>query len=292
MSVTKKRTAWVSPVHFLFLTQVRTQTKARRERTVSENIGVQHNGQLARNDSTWVQSHEIHTHMYFRFTSALSTWPSHSIICFFLLPGVSFSPFMMLTQRGWVRTMHVYCLVSSPFSLAFVLFFAGQCMLLHVQVWPDHTCQSWLKPIWSQYKTACDVVLVNGQCSLELLCQSVSLMPWLPDSSILLYCTLMNGHSLHCGAVHTEGLYLKKLTDQSFSFNQTIVDLFWHDVFWLADLSIKVLKPTNDQHLFFFLDPNKMKTSMASATNLNVSCPSAKLSFIKLYSKFRLKRTF
>ncbi|CAM4555149.1 unnamed protein product [Leuciscus chuanchicus] len=32
--------------------EVRTQTKARRERTVSENIGVQHNGQLARNDST------------------------------------------------------------------------------------------------------------------------------------------------------------------------------------------------------------------------------------------------
>lgn len=50
-------------------------------------------------------------------------WPSHSIICFFLLPGVSLSPFMMLTQRGWVRAMHVFCLVSSPFSLAFVLFF-------------------------------------------------------------------------------------------------------------------------------------------------------------------------
>ncbi|XP_056099337.1 mitochondrial fission factor homolog B isoform X4 [Rhinichthys klamathensis goyatoka] len=33
--------------------EVRTQTKARRERTVSENIGVQHNGQLARNDSTY-----------------------------------------------------------------------------------------------------------------------------------------------------------------------------------------------------------------------------------------------
>ncbi|XP_039525718.1 mitochondrial fission factor homolog B isoform X5 [Pimephales promelas] len=33
--------------------EVRTQTKARRERTVSENVGVQHNGQLARNDSTY-----------------------------------------------------------------------------------------------------------------------------------------------------------------------------------------------------------------------------------------------
>ncbi|XP_077064020.1 mitochondrial fission factor homolog B isoform X3 [Siphateles boraxobius] len=33
--------------------EVRTQPKARRERTVSENIGVQHNGQLARNDSTY-----------------------------------------------------------------------------------------------------------------------------------------------------------------------------------------------------------------------------------------------
>ncbi|XP_048017275.1 LOW QUALITY PROTEIN: mitochondrial fission factor homolog B [Megalobrama amblycephala] len=31
--------------------EVRTQTKTRRERSVSENIGVQHNGQLARNDS-------------------------------------------------------------------------------------------------------------------------------------------------------------------------------------------------------------------------------------------------
>ncbi|XP_056099335.1 mitochondrial fission factor homolog B isoform X2 [Rhinichthys klamathensis goyatoka] len=36
--------------------EVRTQTKARRERTVSENIGVQHNGQLARNDSTMTPS--------------------------------------------------------------------------------------------------------------------------------------------------------------------------------------------------------------------------------------------
>ncbi|XP_067221297.1 mitochondrial fission factor homolog B isoform X2 [Chanodichthys erythropterus] len=33
--------------------EVRTQTKTRRERSVSENIGVQHNGQLARNDSMY-----------------------------------------------------------------------------------------------------------------------------------------------------------------------------------------------------------------------------------------------
>ncbi|XP_051535712.1 mitochondrial fission factor homolog B-like isoform X2 [Myxocyprinus asiaticus] len=35
----------------LSFTQVCTQSKARRERSVSENIGVHHNGQLARNDS-------------------------------------------------------------------------------------------------------------------------------------------------------------------------------------------------------------------------------------------------
>ncbi|KAK9962452.1 hypothetical protein ABG768_007817 [Culter alburnus] len=36
--------------------EVRTQTKTRRERSVSENIGVQHNGQLARNDSIMTPS--------------------------------------------------------------------------------------------------------------------------------------------------------------------------------------------------------------------------------------------
>ncbi|XP_051535714.1 mitochondrial fission factor homolog B-like isoform X4 [Myxocyprinus asiaticus] len=37
----------------LSFTQVCTQSKARRERSVSENIGVHHNGQLARNDSMY-----------------------------------------------------------------------------------------------------------------------------------------------------------------------------------------------------------------------------------------------
>lgn len=218
---------WGTPVCFLCFKQVRAQTRTRRERSVSENTGVHHNGQLARNDSMWVYSHEYTCTRTFVSPLPCQHGPLTPLYVFFLLPGVSLSPFMMLTQRGWVRTMHVYCLISSTFGLAFVL----QCMLLHVQEWRNHTCQSW-RPILSQYESTCDI----GQCSLELLCQSVSLMPWLLDSSLLLYCSLFCSNEWPLLALRScsHGGFVLKKTDQSFSFSQLFAcfDMVFSD--WLV----------------------------------------------------------
>ncbi len=65
--------------------------------------------------------------------------------------------------------MHVYCLVSSPFSLAFVLFLTSVHVIACTGVERSHLSVM----VETNFITTCDI----GQCSLELLCQSISLMP-------------------------------------------------------------------------------------------------------------------
>ncbi|XP_051535711.1 mitochondrial fission factor homolog B-like isoform X1 [Myxocyprinus asiaticus] len=69
----------------LSFTQVCTQSKARRERSVSENIGVHHNGQLARNDSIMTSSPPAPLHTMAPLGGAedgFNLFNAHSVLSF------------------------------------------------------------------------------------------------------------------------------------------------------------------------------------------------------------------